>query len=73
MFFKYIKMTSKKFERLANYCIYVTSIMDLGAEIKSKSEIIQGIMIKHYKKEATEEDYNKVYELEDLILKSFIE
>jgi len=66
-------MTSKKFERVANYCIYVTSIMDLGEEIRNKSEVIQGIMIKHYKKEATEEDYNKVYELEELILKSFLE
>ena len=66
-------MTSKKFERVAKYCIYVTSIMDLGEEIRNKSEVIQGIMIKHYKKEATEEDYNKVYELEELILKSFLE
>jgi hypothetical protein len=66
-------MTSKKFERIANYCIYVTSIMDLGEEIKNKSEVIQGIMIKHYKKVATEEEYNKVYELKELILKSFLE
>lgn len=68
-----MNMTSKKFERLANYCIYITSTVDLGEDIKNRSEILQGIMVKHYKKEATEEDYNKVYELEKLILKSFIE
>lgn len=66
-------MTSKKFERIANYCIYITSTIDLGKEINDKSEVLKGIMVKHYKKEASEEDYNKIYELENLILKSFIE
>ena len=64
-------MTSKKFERVANYCLYMTSTMDLGKEIKDKSELLKIIMIKHYKKEATEEDYNNIYELEKLILSSF--
>lgn len=66
-------MTSKKFERIANYCIYITSTMDLGKEINDKSDILKAIMIRHYKNEASEDDYNKVYELENLILKAFIE
>lgn len=66
-------MTSKKFERIANYCIYITSTMDLGKEINDKSDILKAIMIRHYKNKASEDDYNKVYELENLILKAFIE
>jgi hypothetical protein len=64
-------MTSKKFERVSNYCLYITSTIDLGADFKNKAELLKGIMIKHYKREATIEDYNEVYKLEKLILESF--
>ena len=49
------------------------SSWDWLMKVIDKIEILQGIMIKHYKKEATVEDYNKVYELEKLILNSFKE
>jgi hypothetical protein len=66
-------MTSKKFERIANYCLYITSTLDLGNEIRNKSEALNAIMIRHYKKQATIDDYNEVYKLEKLILESFNE